>query len=75
MKRVIEDGTWWLFSPNNVPELHDLYGKAFEEKYKHYEKLAEEGACHETNDELGLVKKSKQNHPLHPCKRVSAVAI
>ncbi len=30
MKRVHEDGEWTLFSPDEVPELHDLYGKAFE---------------------------------------------
>ncbi len=30
MKRVFEDGTWTLFSPSDVPELHDLYGLAFE---------------------------------------------
>ena len=32
MKRVVEDGDWTLFSPNDVPDLHDLYGKAFEER-------------------------------------------
>lgn len=43
MKRVYEQGEWSLFSPNEVPELHDLYGKAFEVKYAEYEKLGEEG--------------------------------
>ncbi|MEI6835944.1 MAG: ribonucleoside-diphosphate reductase subunit alpha [Candidatus Falkowbacteria bacterium] len=38
MKRVLNSGTWTLFSPNDVPELHDLYGRAFEEKYLEYEK-------------------------------------
>lgn len=38
MKRVISDGLWTLFSPNDVPELHDLYGRAFEAKYNEYEK-------------------------------------
>jgi ribonucleoside-diphosphate reductase alpha chain len=33
MKRVFDDGDWTLFSPNDVPDLHDLYGKAFEERY------------------------------------------
>ena len=37
MKRVIADENWTLFSPNEVPELHELYGLAFEEKYKEYE--------------------------------------
>ena len=41
MKRVEADLEWTLFSPNNVPELHDLYGKKFEEKYIEYEKNPE----------------------------------
>ena len=43
MKRVIEDKTWTLFSPDETPELHDLYGKAFEEKYCAYEEKARAG--------------------------------
>ncbi|ACE85417.1 ribonucleoside-diphosphate reductase subunit alpha [Cellvibrio japonicus] len=43
MKRVFEDQEWTLFSPNDVPDLHDLYGKAFEERYEHYEQLAAQG--------------------------------
>ena len=43
MKRVRENGSWTLFSPSDVPDLHDLYGTAFEARYAHYEKLAEEG--------------------------------
>ena len=43
MKRVRDGGTWTLFSPNDVPDLHDLYGKAFEDRYTAYEKLADEG--------------------------------
>ncbi|MEX0650208.1 MAG: ribonucleoside-diphosphate reductase subunit alpha [Candidatus Andersenbacteria bacterium] len=46
MKRVLEDGKWTLFSPNETPELHHLYGKAFEEKYMEYEKKAEAGEMH-----------------------------
>lgn len=75
MKRVIEDGTWWLFSPDKTPDLHDLYGKAFEERYLQHEKEAEAGLTSEHNDELGLVKLSQQKHPLHPCKRIPAVAL
>ncbi len=37
MKRVRSDGDWMLFSPDGAPELHDLYGRAFEEKYLEYE--------------------------------------
>ena len=43
MKRVEQDSHWTLFSPNETPELHDLTGKAFEEKYEEYEKKAEKG--------------------------------
>ena len=43
MKRVVEDGDWTLFSPNDVPDLHDLYGSAFEERYTQYEAQARTG--------------------------------
>jgi ribonucleoside-diphosphate reductase alpha chain len=43
MKRVASNGVWTLFSPNDVPDLHDLYGSAFEERYLAYEKMADEG--------------------------------
>ncbi|HTQ01369.1 MAG TPA: ribonucleoside-diphosphate reductase subunit alpha [Casimicrobiaceae bacterium] len=37
MKRVVEGGDWTLFSPSDVPDLHDKWGHAFEEAYKRYE--------------------------------------
>jgi len=43
MRRVEEEGQWTLFSPDEVPDLHDLYGKAFEERYVHYEEQAASG--------------------------------
>ncbi|MBM3281310.1 MAG: ribonucleoside-diphosphate reductase subunit alpha [Candidatus Harrisonbacteria bacterium] len=43
MQRVATDGYWTLFSPEEVPELHHIYGQAFREKYEAYEKAAEEG--------------------------------
>lgn len=43
MKRVRDNGSWTLFSPNDVPDLHDLYGTAFEKRYAEYEQLANEG--------------------------------
>ncbi len=43
MRRVCEEGSWTLFSPNDVPDLHDLYGEAFEKAYVAYEKQAAEG--------------------------------
>ena len=43
MKRVFEDGTWTLFSPSDVSDLHDLYGQAFEHRYAAYERMTESG--------------------------------
>ena len=43
MKRVLEDGTWTLFSPDETPDLHDLYGRAFELRYEEYERMADAG--------------------------------
>ncbi|WP_339462219.1 ribonucleoside-diphosphate reductase subunit alpha [Pseudomonas sp. EA_105y_Pfl2_R69] len=43
MKRVFDDGQWTLFSPSEVPDLHDLTGKAFEERYEYYEALTQFG--------------------------------
>ncbi|MDX8430398.1 MAG: ribonucleoside-diphosphate reductase subunit alpha [Candidatus Algichlamydia australiensis] len=43
MKRLAENGNWTLFSPDEVSDLHDLYGAAFEKRYEEYEKMAAEG--------------------------------
>lgn len=43
MKRVASNGNWTLFTPSDTPDLHDLYGKAFEKRYEEYEKMADEG--------------------------------
>lgn len=43
MKRVIEGGDWTLFSPSDVPDLHDKFGRAFEEAYLRYEDKAARG--------------------------------
>jgi len=43
MKRVMEGGNWTLFSPSDAPDLHDLYGKAFEKAYVGYEEKAARG--------------------------------
>ncbi|MDD2816543.1 MAG: ribonucleoside-diphosphate reductase subunit alpha [Thiotrichaceae bacterium] len=43
MQRVHENGPWTLFSPNETPDLHDLYGEAFRTAYESYEQLAETG--------------------------------
>ena len=43
MKRVEENGSWTLFSPEETPDLHSSYGKKFEKHYVEYERLAEEG--------------------------------
>jgi len=43
MKRVMEGGEWTLFSPSDVPDLHDKFGKEFEEAYTIYERKAARG--------------------------------
>ncbi len=43
MQRVRQNGQWTLFSPDEVSDLHNLYGRAFEERYQHYERLVDEG--------------------------------
>ncbi|WP_151635706.1 ribonucleoside-diphosphate reductase subunit alpha [Noviherbaspirillum aerium] len=50
MKRVMEKGEWTLFSPSDVPDLHEKYGRAFEDAYTGYEAKAARG-------ELKLFKK------------------
>ncbi len=43
MKRVMENGDWTLFSPSDVPDLHDKFGLAFEQAYVAYEDKAARG--------------------------------
>ncbi len=43
MRRVVEGGDWTLFSPSTTPDLHDLFGKAFEVAYTAYEARADNG--------------------------------
>ena len=43
MRRVMEKGEWTLFSPSDVPDLHDLFGSAFEKAYTAYEAKAKRG--------------------------------
>jgi ribonucleoside-diphosphate reductase alpha chain len=55
MKRVMENGEWTLFSPSDVPDLHDKYGRAFEKAYVGYEERVAKG-------ELKLYKKIPATH-------------
>jgi ribonucleoside-diphosphate reductase alpha chain len=43
MKRVSEEGEWTLFSPEEVPELHDAFGDEFVRLYEAYEDKARLG--------------------------------
>lgn len=43
LERVEANDTWTLFSPDEVPDLHDLYGVAFAERYAFYEAEAQHG--------------------------------
>ncbi|MBP6775703.1 MAG: ribonucleoside-diphosphate reductase subunit alpha [Piscinibacter sp.] len=52
MRRVVEGGDWTLFSPSTCPDLHDKFGRAFEEAYTRYEEQAARG-------EIKLFKKMR----------------
>jgi len=54
MKRVAEDQDWTLFSPSDTPDLHDLFGEAFEKRYQEYEAKADRG-------EISLFKRIPAN--------------
>jgi ribonucleoside-diphosphate reductase alpha chain len=43
MRRVQAEGDWYMFDPHECPELHDLYGEAFDKKYQFYCKKADKG--------------------------------
>jgi len=43
MKRVMENAEWTLFSPSDVPDLHEKFGRDFEEAYVRYEEKAARG--------------------------------
>ncbi|MDP3354467.1 MAG: ribonucleoside-diphosphate reductase subunit alpha, partial [Polaromonas sp.] len=43
MRRVMEKGSWTLFSPSDTPDLHDKFGVEFEKAYVAYEAKAERG--------------------------------
>jgi len=55
MKRVVENGEWTLFSPSDVPDLHDKYGREFEKAYVGHEERVARG-------ELKLYKKIPAVH-------------
>ena len=59
MQRVQNGGTWTLFSPDEVPDLHDLYGKKFNERYEYYEREADAGRIklHKKIDAVALWRK------------------
>jgi ribonucleoside-diphosphate reductase alpha chain len=43
MKRLLQGENWTLFSPDETPDLHDIFGLEFEEKYQTYEAKAARG--------------------------------
>jgi ribonucleoside-diphosphate reductase alpha chain len=43
MKRMESRQNWTLFRSNETPDLHDLYGSAFEKRYIEYEERAAKG--------------------------------
>ncbi len=59
LERVEADAEWTLFSPDEAPELHDLYGQEFRTKYEAYEAKAARGEMkvHKRVQALGLWRK------------------
>ena len=59
MKRVLENGSWTLFSPSDCPDLHDKVGSAFEKAYVGYEEKAARGdlPLHKTMPATSLWRK------------------
>ena len=59
MKRVVDDGDWTLLSPDEAPDLHDLFGSAFEKRYLEYEAMAHAGelSLHKTVQARSLWRK------------------
>ena len=64
MKRLEKDEKWTLFSPSDVPDLHDIYGTEFEKRYEEYEKMAEAGEIkfHKTIEAKDLWRKILSMH-------------
>ncbi len=58
MKRMEARQNWTLFRANEVPDLHETYGRKFEERYHHYEALAKEGKI--TGTEIPAIEIWKQ---------------
>jgi ribonucleoside-diphosphate reductase alpha chain len=58
MKRMEARENWTLFRTNEVPDLHDAYGRKFEERYLHYEELARQGKI--TGKEVPAIEIWKQ---------------
>ena len=59
MKRVAQNAHWTLFNPSDCPDLHDLYGRAFEARYAEYEAMADRGEIplHRRIEAVGLWRK------------------
>ncbi len=43
MKRVKANADWTLLTPSEAPDLHHIFGQAFEKRYEEYEQMAKEG--------------------------------
>ncbi len=43
MQRIREGAMWTLFCPSETPDLHDLYGDKFRQRYEYYEGQADSG--------------------------------
>lgn len=77
MKRLEEEeSTWWMFSPNTVPDLHDLYGAEFEKRYLEIEKEVMEGPTTTVTDgNLGITIRTLPENKYHPARRVETQSL
>ena len=63
IRKVQSDEDWYLFSPSDTRDLHELYGEKFDKAYKKYCKLADEGELtnHKVIKAKDLWKKNAEN--------------
>ena len=70
-KRMIADGDWTLFSPEEVPDLHHLYGRRFEERYELNSTVIKnsDGTLSEQVWRAGLAAEGIAGHPFRKKQR------
>jgi ribonucleoside-diphosphate reductase alpha chain len=77
MQRVMQKGHWTLFSPDITPDLHDLTGQAFKQRYEEYEALFEKGPTVTQSSKLANAQEivATTKNSMYPARRVPAQAL